>query len=144
MNTYEIEFKNGYTGRAIGETAGKAKYDYYLEVADCYDGFGNFLSYISSCRKLRSFHISDLFGDKEQFERMAKMRGIEFAYLGMKVSVCGQMGTIVGSNRSLNLNVVYDGQYNKDNCHPWYETVYYDRKGNVVADYREKKVANGS
>jgi hypothetical protein len=74
---------------------------------------------------------------------MADMRGIKFAYQGMKVSVCGQMGTIVGSNQSLNLDVVFDGQYHRNNCHPWHETVYFDRKGNVVADYRKQVAVSG-
>lgn len=135
MNTYEIEFRDGHKSTAIGETAGKAKYDYYLDIADLVDGFRDFLKRVLSCKKLRRFSPRDLFGDKGQFDRMTGMRGIEFAYRGMKVEVCGKPGVIVGSNSSLNLDVVFDGQYHKSNCHPWYETRYFDRKGNVVADY---------
>lgn len=98
-----------------------------------------FLKSVSICKKLRPFCVSDLFVDKEQFDRMKGMRGIEFAYQGMRIEVAGKMGTIVGSNQSLNLDVVFDGSYYKSNCHPWWETVYFDRKGNVVADYRKKE-----
>ncbi len=48
------------------------------------------------------------------------------------------MGCIVGGNESSNLDVVFDGEYHKINCHPYYEIVYYDKVGNIVADYREE------
>lgn len=138
VNTYEIEFRDGHKSTVIGETAGKAKYDYYLDIADLVDGFKDFLRHVLSCKKLRKFSVKDLFGDRGQFDHMKQSRGIEFAYQGMKVEVDGKPGTIVGGNHSMNLDVVFDGQYHKSNCHPWYETVYFDSKGNVVADYREK------
>lgn len=141
MNTYEIEFKDGHKRTAIGETPGKAKYNCYRELGDCFEDFESFLKYIESCKKLRSFRPADLYGDIDQFNRMKEMRGIEFAYQGMRIEVAGKMGTIVGSNQSLNLDVVFDGQHWADNCHPWWETRYFDRHGNVVADYR--KVAVG-
>jgi hypothetical protein len=59
----------------------------------------------------------------------------------MRIQVVDRMGTIVGGNSSMNLNVVFDGQWFTRNCHPWYETVYYDNYGNIVADYRKKKEA---
>jgi len=141
MNTYVIEFKDGNKRRVIGETAGKAKYDLFLDLSDCFDcDFKGFLGFIESCKKLRPFSVRDLFGDREQFEHMKQGRGIEFAYQGMKITVCGKAGTIVGGNHSMNLDVVFDRQYHRCNCHPWHETVYFDRKGNVIADYRKQAV----
>jgi hypothetical protein len=63
--------------------------------------------------------VKCLFNDKEQFERICKNRGITFAYQGMKIEVAGKQGTIVGGNRSCNLDVVFDGERIASNCHPW-------------------------
>lgn len=77
-----------------------------------------------------------MFGDKKQFDRMCDLRGITFAYQGMKMEVCGKSGIIVGSNSSLNLQVAFDNEpWETANCHPHYETIYYDKDGNVVANY---------
>lgn len=137
MNTYEIEF-SGYDRKyqVIGETAGKAKYDAFRDLLDCWDmTFGEFLNRIVSCKKLYSFRPSDLFGDLGQFERMKHWRSLDFAYQGMRIEVAGKMGTIVGSNSSLNLGVVFDGKCWADNCHPWWQTKYFNKNGNIVKDY---------
>jgi hypothetical protein len=143
MNTYEIELKHSdHKMQFVAETRSKAKYAcfrYFRDDVEWDIDFVDFLKSIYTCRKIHSFHVSDLFGDREQFNRMAKMRGIDFAYQGMRIAVEGKMGSIVGSNSSLNLDVVFDGQYHESNCHPWWETVYFDRKRNVVADYRKVK-----
>ena len=55
----------------------------------------------------------------------------------MRISVNGKLGTIVGGNDGLNLDVVMDGNWHTSNCHPWWETIYYDNNKNVLADYRE-------
>lgn len=135
MNTYEITLW-GHTSTAIGETAGKAKYSFFREheIDDSMD-FGDFLKSIS-CRLVHRFHIKDLFPeDMEQFNRMKESRGIEFAHLGMKVEVDGKPGVIVGSNRSLNLDVCFEGQHWASNCHPWWRVKYLDNKGNVIREY---------
>jgi hypothetical protein len=116
MNTYVI-ILSGYDRPAIayGETSGKAKYNFYLE-------------------------IGDLFGDVEQFERMKKYRNIPFVLMGMSVilksgSRGNIKGTIVGSNDSMNLNICFDGTCHKGNCHTHYELNYLDNNGKVVAEY---------
>ena len=138
MNTYEVLVNGMSPYKAIAETPSKAKYNCFRYISDIWDiTFGQFLKEVLSCRKIGSFRPSDLFGDRERFERMKKARGIEFAYMGMRIEVCGKMGTIVGANDSLNLNVLYDGWYIHDNCHPWYRTKYFDNNGNVIAEYGE-------
>jgi len=121
----------------IAETAGKAKAQHYHYLQD---GLWeeDFFTVIKNmkCRKIGKASIRCLFGDYEQFERIKKARGIEFAFQGMRIQVCGKMGNIVGGNHSQNLDVVFDGQWSSNNCHPWYETVYYDNAGNILADYR--------
>lgn len=66
-------------------------------------------------------------------------RGMPFIKRGMRVKVDGKMGSVTAGNRSGNINVRFDGFKHTENCHPKWETVYYDKEGNVIADYREKK-----
>jgi len=76
---------------------------------------------------------------------MKRTRGIDFARLGMMVEVSGELGTIVGMNSSCNLDVVFANQLKrgkgKHNCHPTWDIAYFDKEGNVIADYREKSQA---
>ena len=129
--------------RYIAETASKAKSAHYQYLQDgLYEA--SFFEVVKNmkCRKVGIASVTSLFGDAEQFDRNKEYRNIPFAYQGMKISVGGKMGTIVGSNRGANLNVVFDGEWCVCNCHPWYETVYYADNGNVVADYRKLKEVN--
>lgn len=127
--------------RYIAETHGKAKAEHYRYLQD---GLweDDFFTVVKSmkCRKLGEASIIHFFGDAEQFERMKIARGIEFAWQGMKIQVGDRKGTIVGSNSSHNLDVVFDGTWHAANCHPWYETVYFANDGNVLADYRKKAI----
>lgn len=60
MDTYAITFK-GHTSNAIGETAGKAKYDFFreYEIGESID-FGDFVKFVK-CKLLHKFHVKDLF-----------------------------------------------------------------------------------
>lgn len=64
------------------------------------------------------------------------MRGMPFLKRGMRVEVDGKMGVVTSGNRSLNINVRLDGEKHSGNCHPKWQTRYFDKKGNVIADYR--------
>jgi len=80
----------------------------------------------------------------EQFiADMKRCRGIEFAQIGMQVEVAGERGTIEGMNSSGNLDVVFANRLKygkaKRNCHPTWETRYFDVNGGVIADYRTVK-----
>lgn len=80
----------------------------------------------------------------EQFiADMKRHRGIDFAKIGMQVEVDGDIGTIVGMNDSANLDVTFANQQrygkHKHNCHPTWETRYFDADGSVLADYRVSK-----
>lgn len=122
----------------IAESYGKAKYQYYQYLQDgIWEApFDEIVKHLR-CKKVGLAEVKYLFGDKEQFERICKNRAIPFAYQGMKIEVAGKQGTIVGGNRSSNLDVVFDGHWIKSNCHPWWETRYFSGDGKVVADYRE-------
>ncbi|OMF37451.1 hypothetical protein BK133_05185 [Paenibacillus sp. FSL H8-0548] len=145
MNTYEISFPDffrnnpDYSKTVSGKTAGAAKYTCYLEFSDAYDmTFFQFLKFIK-CRKVGGFKASDLFGNSDLFEDMKNNRNLEFASMGMRVEVAGDMGTIVGSH-GFNLLVCFDGKWHGENCHPWWETKYFDKKGNIVRNYTKEAV----
>lgn len=79
---------------------------------------------------------------------MKRCRGIDFARIGMQVEVDGDLGTIVGMNSSANLDVKFVNQlkYGKQahNCHPTWETRYFDAAGMVIADYRRTTTGNAA
>lgn len=82
----------------------------------------------------------------EQFiADMERVRGITFARIGMQVEVCGEIGTIAGMNHSGNLDVRYANQVKRGkgtyNCHPTWETRYFNERGEVIADYCKAKKA---
>lgn len=56
---------------------------------------------------------------------------------GMRVVVNGKEGHVAGGHAGGNVAVKFPDRNYVANCHPWWETVYYDKKGNVVADYRK-------
>lgn len=119
----------------IAESHGKAKYQYYEYLQDgIWEApFGEIIPHLR-CRKIGLASILHFFGNKEQFEDVCKRRNIEFAYQGMRIEVDGKMGTIVGGNSSGNLDVVFDGQWRPQNCHPGWMTKYFDKNGNVIQD----------
>lgn len=140
MNTYSIDYFN-YTQTVQAETPAKAKYQLYLDAREWFDdGFKNFIPCIKSVRLVHKFRVSDLFRDRERFDDVKKMRGIEFAKIGMKISVCGKFGTICG-NIGANLAVCFDGKYYAENCHPYWQTIYYDENNNVIKSYVESEEA---
>lgn len=135
MNTYAIDLW-GHTETEVALTAGKAKYQFFRnhEIGDSME-FCDFLKSVK-CKLLSKFHYKDLFqSDLSDFQDTLRRRNIEFAHLGMMVEVCGKTGRIVGCNNSLNLDVCFDGEWWKTNCHPWYKIKYFNNYGNVVAEY---------
>lgn len=73
----------------------------------------------------------------QRFAAMAARRGIEFARIGMRISVNGRNGKIVGSNHADNLDVRFDGYKHISNCHPTWETRYFADDGSVLASFCE-------
>lgn len=139
MFIYKLSVDGEIEHTEIAETPGKAKYQYYQYLQDgIWEApFGEIVKHMQ-CKKIGLASIQYLFGNKAQFERVCKGRGISFAYQGMKIEVAGKMGTIVGANDSCNLEVVFDGEWIPGNCHPWWETRFFDKNGNVIADYRKQ------
>ena len=81
--------------------------------------------------------------EKMFIEDMENQRGIDFAKIGMMVEVSGDIGTIKGMNHSCNLDVVFANTLKhgkgKYNCHPTWDICYFDKDGEIIKDYREKK-----
>jgi hypothetical protein len=78
----------------------------------------------------------------EQFIRdMTRQRGMDFVRIGMAVEVDGKRGKIKGMNSSANLDVVFDDTAARGkhayNCHPTWETRYFDENDVCIADYRK-------
>lgn len=134
MNVYHIVLKGCEGVDWIAETAGKAKYGFYLECDGCYEDFGTFLQNIESLRRVCKLPGRPVIRDPF-FEEMANARDIPFAFLGMGVEVGGRRGRIVGANFAQNLDVIFDGESVKSNCHPWDNIVYYDDNGNEIARF---------
>ena len=69
MNTYMITLA-GYdrSATAYGETPGKAKYNFYLEMGDLFDSFAEFLQFVKSIRLIHKFRPCDLFGNDGGYE----------------------------------------------------------------------------
>ena len=141
MNTYLITLSRyDRPVTACGETPGKAKYNTYLEMGDLFDSFAEFLRFVKNIKLIHKFRPCDLFGDIEQFNRMKEYRNIPFAFMGMKVILKSKSrgnikGVIVGSNDSMNLDICFDGTFHKENCHPYYELIYLDNSGDIVAEF---------
>jgi len=77
---------------------------------------------------------------KEIFNDTINLRGIPFAFIGMRVELNGKRGNIRGVNSSTNLEVLFDNEKNKIICHPTWEMVYFNGDGSICKDFRESKV----
>ena len=62
-------------------------------------------------------------------------RNMPFIKRGMRIEVDGQMGKVTSGNSSGNINVLFDGEKYPCNCHPKWETRYFDKTGQVIVDY---------
>ncbi|WP_229386640.1 hypothetical protein [Lysinibacillus sphaericus] len=71
-------------------------------------------------------------------ENVKKWRNMPWLKRGMRVEVAGEMGVVTSGNCSLNINVRLDGLKYSQNCHPHWETRYFDKDGKVIADYRKQ------
>lgn len=65
-------------------------------------------------------------------------RNMPFIKRGMRVEVNGRMGKVTAGNRSGNINVLFDEIKQPANCHPQWETCFFDENGEIIADYRGK------
>jgi len=77
-------------------------------------------------------------GLKQSLEVTKEHRNMPWLEYGMIIEMDGERGIVRGGNSSANLDVEFPGQDWLSNVHPYWETVYYDKDSNIIADYREK------
>lgn len=65
-------------------------------------------------------------------------RNMPWIKRGMRVVFAGEEGRVAGGCDGGNIAVKFPDRNYTENCHPKWETVYYDKQGNVIADYRKK------
>jgi hypothetical protein len=138
LKAYKVSFKElEYYSTIIARTPAAARYQYwrYLDTGFPYKNYLN--AFKTKCLGLAN--PEHIFGDKELFDRMCKHRFIEFAYMGMTVDVDGEKGIIVGSNSSMNLNVLFPERTGVENCHPHWQTTYYNNNGEIIKCFKEER-----
>lgn len=74
-------------------------------------------------------------------EYVKMQKGLPFLEIGMKVEFTYEKlkktGTIKGGNSSGNIDVLFDGERRFENCHPTWNMKYFDKEGDVIAEYGE-------
>ena len=65
-------------------------------------------------------------------------RNMPWLKCGMEVDVEGTRGRVTGGNAHMNIQVRFPGQRQSHNCHPYWQTTYY-QDGRVVADYKTNR-----
>jgi hypothetical protein len=128
--------REGYSQTYIAKTASSARYQFWRDL-DTGWPYKDYLN-VFKVKCLGTVDPTHKFGNKERFERMCKHRSIEFAYMGMTVDVDGEKGTIVGSNSSMNLDVLFPERTGVENCHPTWQTTYYNDSGEIVKCYKKQ------
>ena len=139
LKTFEcsVEYSGGkkYSDTIVALTPAKARYQFYRRME--YDKpYKNWFKHIN-VRSLGVMKPSDFFEDIEKFNDVCERRGLEFVRMGMTINVAGKKGIVVGGNSSLNFNVVMEGTTYSQNCHPTWETTYYDKQMNIIKDFKK-------
>lgn len=125
---YEVGEKNTPSRRVIGaRSLGKAKSAYFDAAKEWFPD----IKFKNIVGRLVPPPVD------ENLERVKQARGIPFAKLGMRLTVDGKSGVIVGANCSGNLDVIFDGTDYPMNCHPWWRVTYFDESGNILKEYRK-------
>ncbi|HGH7180721.1 MFS transporter [Bacillus luti] len=125
----------------VAETEGKARFLYWQKFRAKFLTMPmvEFMKFVK-CENEGVFDIKRMYSAEQAFKKMQNFRNLHFAYMGMRVNVAGMWGTIVG-NWKTNLFVLFDGEIEKHNCHPFWEIAYYDDEGNVVRSYQKGEYA---
>jgi len=141
LKSYECWIERGdgnkFVTTHIGTSASQARYQFYIEL-DCSESYSRMFRLIRS-KCIGTMKIENHFGNPDTFERMINSRNIPFARLGMVIDVDGKKGWIVGSNSSMNLDVIFEGTTYSSNCHPTWQTTYYNSDGTIVKNFKEPK-----
>ena len=115
-----------------------ARYAYFVEVntrGELSLSYSEVLNAIEVLRNKESRRESIDPSRIKDFLRVIKNRGIDFAEIGMQVDCDGKKGRIVGANMSAGLDVLFDGQKHKSNCHPRWRMKYFSKDGELLKAY---------
>ncbi|WP_257205744.1 MFS transporter [Bacillus cereus] len=125
----------------VAETEGKARFLYWQKFRTklLTMPMAEFMKFVK-CENEGVFDIKRMYSTEQAFKKMQNFRNLHFAYMGMRVNVADMWGTIVG-NWKTNLFVLFDGEIEKHNCHPYWEIAYYDDEGDVVRNYQKGEYA---
>jgi hypothetical protein len=120
----------------IAETHSKARYRFYLGM-DSDESYESYFKHIKvkklyECEPDALDSISK--AELDKFIRVKEYRNVDFAELGMKIKVRDKIGKIVGATDSCNFFVDF-GDGRKMNCHPHFETTYFDSNDNVIRTF---------
>lgn len=73
-----------------------------------------------------------------EYLKTSPFRNMPWIKRGMVCEIDGKRGVVTAGAGGY-VRIRFDGMKFSKPCHPHYEAVYYDDKGNVVKDYREKQ-----
>lgn len=129
LHAYECRLRGENEGQVIHERSrNRAKGEYLLRIRDvCPDA------------KYTDIRVRCIGSPKtsERFLKTARYRGVPFARIGMRVSVGGEYGVLVGTNSAANFDVLFDEKSRYKgmvlNCHPWHEMTFYREDGTEIA-----------
>jgi len=108
-------------------TASKARYQYFLDAQDWNPDVRIMDIDVKSEGNENA--------ESQRFRDFAKRRAVPFVKIGMRVTVSGREGHIVGSNYSLNLDVEWSDTGHVANCHPHSDIAYYAKDGSLIERY---------
>jgi hypothetical protein len=130
MSTYSIWCSYPeYPSTFYAKTRGQAKMEYYREYGDCG------IDYLDIRCQILQKGIRIPHENAKRIQEVASKRELPFVFAGMRVKCGKNYGTLVNGNDSQNFDILFDNGENS-NCHPTWDMVYYDRKGNVLAEYK--------
>lgn len=116
------------------ESAGKAKYEFFLDVTDVYPDLK--YTQITACRVGVDLDNAVF----REFARTATYRDVPFAKIGMSVEVDGLKGEIAGKNSDANFDILFlEGPHKGQvlNCHPNWKMRYFDSKGELIKEFND-------
>ncbi len=143
VRTFEVGIKGDHEGKysavIYALSPGKAKYEYMRRIWEVWGKDGTWngepISFaILTCRRVGEFEPLSL-------RWTADNRGLSFVHAGTLIEVDGERGVIVSGNDSGNFDVLFTAGKHKGltlNCHPKWQTRYFDEDGNVSADFTVK------
>ena len=71
-------------------------------------------------------------------EQVRRGRNMPWLRRGLLIDVNGERGIVVDGNTSMNLQVKFLAANQAQNCHPTWETTYYDEHGTLLAEYKKQ------